>query len=339
MGENETAWFVTDEWALNSRLTLSPGLRFDHDSVTSSNHLAPRLGFLLALTKDGKTLLKGGVGVFYGRVPLLLPAFPQMPGRTVTIFNEDGGLESVTPFTNRITDRLENPRSTGWNLGLDRQLTSALLLRVAYEQRNTARDFVVSPIATGASEILSLSNSGADSYREFQVAGQYRVRRNLLNASYVRSRAYGDLNDFFQFFGNLPEPVIESNTRARLPFDAPNRFLFWGDFSAPWKLRVSPVFDLHTGFPYSVINQYRDFVGPRDSSRFPRFASVDLQILRPISLPFRDRHVQALVGGGVFNLFNHDNPRDVQSDIGSEHFGQFFNSAWREYKGKFILEF
>ncbi len=339
LAENETAWFVTDQWTLNSRLTLSPGLRFDNDSVTSSNHLAPRLGFLLALTRDGKTLLKGGAGIFYGRVPLYLRTFPQMPGRTVTIFNEDGGLESVTPFANRITDRLENPRSTGWNLSLDRQMTSALLLRVAYEQRNTTRDFVVSPITAGPSGILSLSNSGADSYREFQVTAQYRMRRNLLNASYVRSRAYGDLNDFFQFFGNLPTPVIEPDARARLPFDAPNRFLFWGDFSAPWKLRVSPVLDLHTGFPYSVINQYRDFSGPRDSSRFPRFASVDLQILRPIALPFGDRRIHALVGGGVFNLFNHDDPRDVQNDLDSQRFGRFFNTAWREYKGKFILEF
>ena len=338
LAENETAWFVTDEWALNSRLTLSPGLRFDNDSVTSSSHLAPRLGFLLALTRDGKTLVKGGVGVFYGRVPLFLPAFTQMPGRRVTIFNEAGGLKTVMPFTNQITDRLENPRSTGWNLALERQLTSALLLRVAYEQRNTTRDFVVSPITAGSSGTLSLSNAGADSYREFQVTGQYRVRRNLLNASYVRSRVYGDLNDFFQFFGNLPTPVIEPNARGRLPFDVPNRFLFWGDFSAPWKLRVSPVFDLHTGFPYSVINQYREFVGPRDGNRFPRFASVDLQILRPISLPFGDRHLHALIGGGVFNLFNHDNPRDVQSDMDSERFGEFFNSAWREYKGKFILE-
>jgi len=339
LGENETAWFATDQWTLSSRLTLSPGVRFDNDSVTSSDDLSPRLGFLLALTQDGKTLLKGGLGVFYGSVPLLLPAFPKMPGRTVTIFDQNGGLESVTPFANRITDRLENPRSTGWNLGLDRQLTSALLLRVAYEQRNTTRDFVVSPTAAGSSGILSLSNSGADSYSEFQATGQYRMRRNLLNASYVRSRAYGDLNDFFQFFGNLPEPVIEPNARGRLPFDAPNRFLFWGDFSGPWKLRVSPVFDLHTGFPYSIINDYREFIGPRDSSRFPRFDSVDLQILRPIALPFGDRRIHALVGGGVFNLFNHYNPRDVQNDLDSERFGQFFNNAWREYKGKFILEF
>jgi hypothetical protein len=339
VGENETAWFVTDQWALNSRLTLSPGLRFDNDSVTSSNHLSPRLGFLLALTGDGKTLLKGGAGVFYGRVPLLLPAFPDIPGRTVTIFDANGVLESVTPFVNRITNRLENPRSTGWNLALDRQLTSALLLRVAYEQRNTARDFVVSPITNGTSGVLSLSNSGFDSYREFQVTGQYRMRRNLLNASYVRSRAYGDLNDFFQFFGNLPEPVIEPDARARLPFDAPNRVLFWGDFSAPWKLRVSPVFDLHTGFPYSVVNEYREFVGPQDSDRFPRFASVDLQILRPIALPLGDRRIHALIGGGAFNLFNHDDPRDVQNDLDSQHFGEFFNSAWREYKGKFVLEF
>jgi TonB dependent receptor/Carboxypeptidase regulatory-like domain len=339
LSENETAWFVTDEWALNSRLTLSPGLRFDNDSVTSSSHLAPRLGFLLALTKDGKTLLKGGVGVFYGRVPLLLPAFPQMPGRTVTIFDDNGGLESVTPFANRITDRLENPRSTGSNLELDRQLTSALLLRVAYEQRNTARDFVVSPITAGSSGILSLSNAGADSYREFQVTGQYRMRHDLLNASYVRSRAYGDLNDFFQFFGNLPEPVIEPDARARLPFDAPNRFLFWGTIAAPWKFTVSPVYDLHSGFPYSVEDEYREYVGPRNVDRFPRFSSFDLQILRPISLHFGDRRIHARVGGTVFNVFNRDNPRDVQNILASARYGEFFNPAWREFRGKFVLEF
>jgi outer membrane receptor protein involved in Fe transport len=339
LGENETAWFVTDQWALNSRLTLSPGLRFDKDSVTSSSHLVPRLSFLLALTKDGKTLLKGGVGVFYGRVPLLLPAFPQMPGRTVTIFNEDGGLESVTPFANRITERLENPRSTGWNQELDRQLTGALLLRVAYEQRNTTRDFVVSPIATGASGMLSLSNSGADSYREFQVTGQYRMRNNLLNASYVRSRAYGDLNDFFQFFGNLPEPVIDANARARLPFDAPNRFLFWGTIAAPWKLTLFPAYDLHSGFPYSVEDEYREYVGPRNVDRFPRFSSFDLQILRPISLHFGDRRIHARVGGTVFNVFNHDNPREVQNILVSARYGEFFNPAWREFRGKFVLEF
>jgi len=65
------------------RFTLSFGLRSTMDTITSSTHAAPRAGFLLALTRDGKALLKGGVGLFYDRVPLMVPTFPDLPERTV----------------------------------------------------------------------------------------------------------------------------------------------------------------------------------------------------------------------------------------------------------------
>ena len=161
----------------------------------------------------------------------------------------------------------------------------------------------------------------------------------MLNASYVHSRAYGDLNDFFQFFGNTPKAVIQPNDRGRLSYDAPNRVLLWGEFKAPWKVTLMPVYDLHTGFPYSVQNEFREYVGPRNSERFPRFQSVDLQVLRPLSIPIRDRHIKARVGFSVFNLFNHFNPRDVQTISESPNFGHFYNNAWREYRGKFVIEF
>lgn len=38
-------------------------------------------------------------------------------------------------------------------------------------------------------------------------------------------------------------------------------------------------------------------------------------------------------------MFNHFNPRDVQNDVSSDRFGQFFNDAWREYRGKLVSEF
>ncbi len=44
-------------------------------------------------------------------------------------------------------------------------------------------------------------------------------------------------------------------------------------------------------------------------------------------------------GFGVFNVFNHDNPRDVQSVEESSLFGEFFNDAWREYRGKLVFQF
>jgi hypothetical protein len=45
------------------------------------------------------------------------------------------------------------------------------------------------------------------------------------------------------------------------------------------------------------------------------------------------------MGFGFFNLFNHANPRDVQNDLGSERFGQFFNSAVRTFRGKLVFGF
>jgi hypothetical protein len=337
--QNETAWFAGDQWAIIPRLILSLGVRFDNDTITNSTHAAPRAGFLLAVTKDGKTLLKGGVGLFYDRIPLMVAAFPDLPDRTVTMLGQDGAANSSVFYQNEIGGEFRNPRSTSWSLELDRQVSAGLSLRASYEQRNTANDFVVSPFSAGTTGVLRVSNDGSDSYREFQVAGRYKIRQSVLNASYVRSRAFGNLNDFNQFFGNLAQPVIQPDAHGRLPFDAPNRFLFWGTFNGPLKLTIVPVYELHTGFPYSVENEFREYVGPRNVDRFPRFSSFDLQVTRPITLHFGEKRMQARVGGGVFNLFNHFDPRDEQNNLASARFGEFFNTSWREYRGKFVLEF
>jgi hypothetical protein len=269
----------------------------------------------------------------------MVPSFQDLPDRTVTRLDSAGNLLGTTSYINRLTNGLQNPRSTSWDLELDRRLTAKFLVRLRYEQRNTAKDFVVSPTGQGANGILSLANAGSDSYREFQITGRYQTARQALNASYVRSRAFGDLNDLNEFFGSQAPPVIQENGRGRLPFDAPNRFLFWGTFTTPGRFTVIPVYDIHTGFPYSIEDQYRDYVGPRNVARFPRFSSFDLQVSRRIALPLGDHHFHARVGLGVFNLFNHFNPRDVQNNLSSLQFGGLYNTAWREFRGKFVLEF
>ena len=337
--QNETAAYVYDQWAPLSRLSFGLGLRLDSDTVTSSVHVAPRGSVLLTLTSDGRTLLRGGAGIFYDRVPLMLPVFAGLPERTVSVYDSSGQVSGSIAFVNRIEGGLHNPRSTAWNVELERQVTSKFTAQVGYEQRNTAKEFVVSPVTGMESNVISLSNRGGDSYREFQVTGRYQASRFTANASYVRSRAYGDLNDPLLFIGNYPQAVIQPDAKARLLFDAPNRFLFSSDVAGPWKLTISPVYDLHTGFPYSVENEYRDYIGARNIRRFPQFSSTDLQITRPFTVHFRDKGLTLRAGGSVFNLFNHDNPRDVQNIRDSSSFGSFYNDAWREYRGKLVFQF
>jgi hypothetical protein len=336
VSQNEMAWFVADKWTPVERLSVDLGLRSDYDSVTGSTHAAPRAGFVLMITKDTKTILKGGAGLFYDRVPLNIAAFPFLPGRTVTTLGPDETFSSAS-YINTIPGGLRNPRTVSWNIELDREVTKALLVRAGYQQRNTVRDFVLDPETSFGT--LSLLNRGGSFYRETQVTARYKIRRATVNASYVHSKAYGNLNDFNQFFGNNAVAVIEPDERGRLPFDAPNRFLAWGEWDAPFKLSVLPVLDVHTGFPWSVINQQRKFVGPRDSERYPSFTSFDLQVSRPISLPLPHEKLKARVGFSVFNLLNHFNPRDVQGDIDSLRYDSFFNGVGRTFRGKFILEF
>ena len=336
--QHETSWFATDQWTPTARLTLDLGLRFDSDTLTSSSHAVPRAGFQLALTRDGRTMLKGGGGIFYDRVPLMIAAFPSLPSRTVTLLDSSRVATSSTVYVNRFANGLENPRSTAWNLSLSREVTRGLRVQVGYENRITSHDFVVSPYA-GTPASLDVSNRGGQSYREFQVLGRYQVKGQTLNASYVRSRAYGNLNDFFQYFGNVTQAVVPPDEKGRLAYDAPNRVILWGEFKAPWRLIVTPVYDIHTGFPYSVQNEYREYVGARNKLRYPRFESTDLQVLRPFSITRGEKHFRGRVGMAVFNLFNHNNPREVQNMYQSSQFGQFYNDAWREYRGKLVFEF
>src|SRR5271157_742511 len=110
VNQNVAALYVSDEWSLSHRVTFTLGLRSDTDSVTGTSHPSPRAGVILALTNDGKTLLKAGGGIFYDRVPLTLPLFESFPNRTVSYLGTHGEVTSSTACVNRITGSLQNPK-------------------------------------------------------------------------------------------------------------------------------------------------------------------------------------------------------------------------------------
>jgi len=339
--QNELSGFVQDRWNVWSRLTVDAGVRFDRDSVVRESNLAPRLGMAWLLTADGRTVLRAGVGSFYDRVNLNSASFLQFPERTVTRFSPSGTDVESRFYRQRLAGGLHNPLSIAWSAQLDRQVVRNLYLRVGYQQRNTTGDFVVQPLHTWQDDFLVLDNSGRNSYREFELTTRYRWgESSQLTASYVRSATFGDLNDVNQFYGNVPGALIRPNERSLLPFDAPNRFLFWGEFRLPFKLDFSPVLDIHTGFPYSIVDEERNFVGVRNrAGRFPRFASLDVQLTRQFHIPFFGKKYKVRAGIKVFNLLNSFNPRDLQNNLVSPRFGEFFNSVERTFRGKFIVEY
>jgi Carboxypeptidase regulatory-like domain len=54
-----------------------------------------------------------------------------------------------------------------------------------------------------------------------------------------------------------------------------------------------------------------------------------------LTIPFRGKKYKGRTGFTVFNITNHWNPRDVQSNLDSQQFGTFFNSPDRSVRLKF----
>ena len=339
LSRNKTQFlaYLEDKWTLNRRLTFEYGVRYDRDNVASENSISPRIGFAFLPVLDGRTVVRGGIGIFYDDTNLNVATFSQLQDRILTHFGPDGLQVIGSPERQRFEfmgEKLHTPRSVNWNIEVDREWTKNLFVRVGYQQRQARREFILNPIDAGShGTILGVANSGSSRYRELEVTARYKFRENdEFTASYVRSSSRGDLNDFNSYFSNFQNPIIQANERSRLPWDAPDRFLFRGEFHVPYRITLVPVLDIRTGFPYSIIDEDRNFVGPRDlAGRFPNFASLDLEILRSVSIPGRFKKYRVELGLKVFNLTNHFNPRDFQNNLASDNFGGFFNGVGRQF--------
>jgi hypothetical protein len=314
----------------------------DRDTIARENNLAPRLAFAFSPIRDGRTVVRGGIGLFYDQINLNIATFPQLQARSITSFGVEGRPVSQLQQPTLENGRFLTPRSVMWNIQLDREWLKNLLVRISYQQRQGTREYVLDPLEseTNRSSLL-LSNGGRSRYREFQVTARYTFHGNdELNASYVRSKSVGDLNDFNSYYANFQNPIIRGNERSLLPFDAPNRFVFWGSFRVKYGVTIAPVLEIRNGFPLSVIDEDRNFVGPRNrAGRFPNFASLDLQVLKRVSAPGRfSEKYRFKVGVKVFNLTNHFNPRDFQGNLASNEFGELYNGVGRKFGMKFVIE-
>lgn len=337
----ESAAFIQDKWTLHQRVTFDLGLRFDRDNMGGGNNLAPRVGFAVSPFSDARTVVRGGAGVFYDKIPLGVGVFEQQQNRTVTSFTADGvtarGASRI--YRNVVEDgELHNPRSVSWNVQVDREVARRLLVRLGYEERRTTQDLIVNPELSSLDEDhLVLSNRGSSGYRELQVVTKYRWQENRdFHFAYVRSRAVGDLNDFSTYFGDQRNAVIRANERGRLSFDSPHRLLLWGEVGLPMRITALPVVEWRSGFPYSLVDENQNYVGQRNGGgRYPNFFSLDMQVMKEVRIPFGGRKIGGRVGIKVFNMTNHFNARDVQSNMASGEYGRFSNSVGRTFRLKF----
>ncbi|MEP6912842.1 MAG: hypothetical protein ABI923_08820, partial [bacterium] len=142
---------------------------------------------------------------------------------------------------------------------------------------------------------------------------------------------------------DFPAFVVQPNEYGPQPFDAPQRFLIYGQLRMPYDINISPVLEIRSGFPFSFVNERLDFVGARNQSgRFPTFLSLAMQVTKGFAIPKLVPRIggrRMRIGVAVLNTTNHFNPSEVQNNITSPRLGQFFNSLHTSVRGKFEFDF
>jgi hypothetical protein len=347
----ELNFFAQDHWIVSPRFSLDLGTRVESQEVSGAFRVAPRAGLAWNPIPGQGTTVRGGFGFFYDRVPLNVYVFNKYPDQLITYYDAAGNV-SAGPFLYLNTlgqakvshpfifqepiDGNFSPRSINWTMQIEQPVGHYLKLRTGFMQSLSDGLVILNPVAPDPQTKLGahlLSGTGGARYRQFEMSARLRLgETRQLMFSYIRSKGRGDLNDFGNFLGTFPLPIVRPNQFGNSPADLPNRFLTWGLVQLPRKFRISPVIEYRSGFPYIVTDAAQDYVGIPNTSRFPRFLSVDARVSKDFQV-----HPQYAVRLSVsaFNLTNHFNPEAVHPNVADPAFGYFFGHRGR----RFTLDF
>ncbi len=166
-------FFAQDNWKLSPRLTLELGLRYDYESLpnpsstlttasgtfvpysgitnrpSDKNNFGPRIGFSYDVFGTGRTVLRGGYGLYYGRIinATILNAYLNTGsplGQYTTrykgtyagapIFSNTvtGGAAPAAPGSYYFSKNLQNPEVSEFDLIVQQDLGAGTTLGISY---------------------------------------------------------------------------------------------------------------------------------------------------------------------------------------------------------------
>ncbi len=339
----ETSWFLHDEWTLGPRWSVNLGLRADTQSLAATVRWAPRFSVAWSPFGDPGTVLRAGYGWFFERVPLNVFAFESYPE----------AFEDLRRPNLLDTTRL-SPRARVWSAQWDQRIGTLADVRVRHTESRAARLIVLRP----ERDRLRLTGEGRSASRQLEIISRLRLapEREVL-VSYVYGRTYAHLNDFADFLGDTPPPLVRPDFYAVAPGNIPHRFLLWGAMPVSPEIRrrdeplwppslrrlepgrgwrLAPVVEYRTGFPFSALDAEQHYAEPPNQRRFPNFFSLDLRISKDLAAGGRRT---ARISFSAFNLTNHFNPESVRWNVADPQFGEFLGQRPRRFRLDFDIYF
>ena len=355
--EKVVGLFVQDEIRISPRLSASLGLRYDWQNYFhDNNNVGPRGSLAFAPRADGKTVIRGGAGVFYDRTGprpiqdllryngirqlryvITNPGYPDP-------FGPRQSLATEPPSVVRLAPDVVIAWMPQYSLSLEHQLAKSTSVSVTYTGTRGFDQFLsrdinapLPPLYTARPDptrgvIREIESTGklVGNSVQFTLRGQVTRFVNT-SAQYTLSETKNNTSGITWVPPNSYDLSLEY---ARADFDQRHRFDVLGTVNPGSLFKVGVALALYSGRPYSLTTGHDDFnTGianarppgvPRNSLQGPAYADLDLRWSYDLFLDRAKKRSGPNVTLGIdaFNVLNRVNDSNYIGTVTSPFFGR-----------------
>jgi hypothetical protein len=306
--------FAHEFFRVSSRVTLNVGLRYDFYSNPSEAHgrlsvirnpatdsgptvgkvfastpadlLSPQAGFAWNIFGDGKTVLRGGAGIFRDQLPVLLfgvdrflPPFFDIDSFVFPSFlNPQNALLTQPLYVVSTTYHPKFPYAMQYNLNLQREIAPGTILSAGYfgaRGNHLPQEAEQNPFEPALghrynpnlpSPLLTVLTDGQSSYNSFQLSVSQQHAHSLSwQAFYTLSHSIDDASANFSIETVNDPPISQDifdrkGSRGRSAFDIRHNFVANVVYELPFGpgrylggWQISAISSVHSNVPFTPV--------------------------------------------------------------------------------------